>query len=113
MMEEDKKYKYLFKIVLIGDASVGKTCLVRRYAKGFFVGSPGATIGVDFLMKNVDVDGEIVKVSSELTGSTIYFSTNIDIFFKTIVKVSVNLKNQRLSRLSQKQFENQIKQSDN
>ena len=62
-MDEDGKYKYLFKVVLIGDASVGKTCLVRRYAKGFFVGCPGATIGVDFMMKSVNIGEETVKVS--------------------------------------------------
>lgn len=62
-MEDEQRYKYLFKIVLIGDASVGKTCLLRRYAKGYFVGNSGATIGVDFIMKNVDIDGDTVKVS--------------------------------------------------
>jgi GTPase SAR1 family protein len=61
-MGDDSKYKYLFKVVLIGDASVGKTCLVRRYAKGLFIGNPGATIGVDFMMRNVDINDEIIKV---------------------------------------------------
>jgi GTPase SAR1 family protein len=61
-MGDDSKYKYLFKVVLIGDASVGKTCLVRRYAKGLFIGNPGATIGVDFMMRNVDINDEVIKV---------------------------------------------------
>lgn len=61
-MGDDNKYKYLFKVVLIGDASVGKTCLIRRYAKGQFIGNPGATIGVDFIMRNVDINDEVIKV---------------------------------------------------
>lgn len=66
-MEDEQRYKYLFKIVLIGDASVGKTCLLRRYAKGYFACNSGATIGVDFMMKNVDIDGDTVKVGHKST----------------------------------------------
>lgn len=55
-------YSYLFKIILIGDANVGKTCLVKRFAKGFFAPSQGPTIGVDFTIRTVEVDGEKVKL---------------------------------------------------
>lgn len=55
-------YSYLFKIILIGDANVGKTCLVKRFTKGFFTPSQGPTIGVDFTIRTVEVDGERVKV---------------------------------------------------
>ena len=60
---EMEDYSYLFKIILIGDANVGKTCLVKRFAKGFFTPSQGPTIGVDFTIRTVEVDGEKVKVS--------------------------------------------------
>ncbi|XP_035681263.1 ras-related protein Rab-30-like [Branchiostoma floridae] len=55
-------YKFLFKIVLIGNAGVGKTCLVRRFTQGLFPPGQGATIGVDFMIKTVDVDGDKVKL---------------------------------------------------
>lgn len=55
-------YKFLFKVVLIGNAGVGKTCLVRRFTQGLFPPGQGATIGVDFLIKTVEVDGEKVKL---------------------------------------------------
>lgn len=55
-------YKFLFKVVLIGNAGVGKTCLVRRFTQGLFPPGQGATIGVDFMIKNVEVDGEKVKL---------------------------------------------------
>jgi GTPase SAR1 family protein len=58
-------YKYLFKVVLIGNASVGKTCLVRRFCQDVFPTGQAATIGVDFLIKTVDVNGERIKVCIE------------------------------------------------
>ncbi|XP_068907253.1 ras-related protein Rab-30 isoform X3 [Tenebrio molitor] len=55
-------YKFLFKVVLVGNAGVGKTCLVRRFTQGLFPPGQGATIGVDFMIKTVDVDNEKVKL---------------------------------------------------
>ncbi|KAK7473395.1 hypothetical protein BaRGS_00035368 [Batillaria attramentaria] len=55
-------YKYLFKVVLIGNAGVGKTCLVSRYTKGFFPPGQMATIGVDFMIKTIEIDGDKVKL---------------------------------------------------
>jgi Ras-related protein Rab-1A len=49
-------YDYIFKVLIIGDASVGKTCLLHRYARGTFSESYLSTIGVDFVLKQVEVD---------------------------------------------------------
>lgn len=57
-----EEYKYLFKVVLIGNAGVGKTCLVRRFTQGLFPPGQGATIGVDFMIKSVEIDNEKVKL---------------------------------------------------
>ena len=59
-------YKFLFKVVLVGNAGVGKTCLVRRFTQGMFPPGQGATIGVDFMIKTVEIDGEKIKVSISL-----------------------------------------------
>ncbi|XP_048514659.1 ras-related protein Rab-30 isoform X1 [Athalia rosae] len=55
-------YKFLFKVVLVGNAGVGKTCLVRRFTQGLFPPGQGATIGVDFMIKTVEVENEKVKL---------------------------------------------------
>lgn len=57
-------YKYLFKIVLIGNAGVGKTCLVRRFTQGDFPIGLGATIGVDFIIKPMEVNGKLPRTIS-------------------------------------------------
>ena len=75
-------YKFLFKVVLVGNAGVGKTCLVRRFTQGMFPPGQGATIGVDFMIKTVEIDGEKIKVSIVLNckgneNNTVYKSINV------------------------------------
>jgi len=49
-------------VVLIGDASVGKTCVVQRFKHGVFVERHGNTIGVDFMLKTIELDDKKIKV---------------------------------------------------
>lgn len=55
-------YDYIFKILLVGDSGVGKTSLIRRFTKGYFSSTIGSTIGVDFCVKSLEIDGEKVKL---------------------------------------------------
>lgn len=52
-----RQKRNVFKVVLLGDSSVGKTCLLRRFVRNDFSSDYKATIGADFLSKDVDVDG--------------------------------------------------------
>ncbi|ESW96476.1 GTP-binding protein YPT31/YPT8 [Ogataea parapolymorpha DL-1] len=54
-------YEYLFKIVLIGDSSVGKTNLLSRFTRDEFNPDSRATIGVEFATRTVEIDGKRVK----------------------------------------------------
>ncbi|XP_028942542.1 ras and EF-hand domain-containing protein [Antrostomus carolinensis] len=47
-----------YKIVLAGDAAVGKSSFLTRLCKNEFRGNTSATLGVDFQMKRLIVDGE-------------------------------------------------------
>ena len=49
----DDNYDYLYKVVLVGDATVGKTHLLSRYIKGSLPKAPTATIGVEFATRTV------------------------------------------------------------
>jgi small GTP-binding protein len=53
----------IFKVVIAGDANVGKTSLIRRYCTEMFEETRSATNGVDFQIKIADVDGKPVKLS--------------------------------------------------
>ena len=52
----------VFVVILIGDVSVGKTCLLSRFLKDSLPKSTSPTIGVEFATKNVTMkDGATVK----------------------------------------------------
>jgi len=53
---------YLFKIVLIGDAGCGKTSLMKRFVDDIFHCDTLTTIGVDFSIKTLTIDGATVKL---------------------------------------------------
>lgn len=42
-----------YKVIVLGDSGVGKTCLINRYISGFYVDSYTATLGVDFKVKRI------------------------------------------------------------
>ncbi|XP_028314826.1 RAB33B, member RAS oncogene family a [Gouania willdenowi] len=52
----------IFKIIVIGDSGVGKTCLTYRFCAGKFPDRTEATIGVDFRERLVEIDGEKIKI---------------------------------------------------
>ncbi|ELP84581.1 hypothetical protein EIN_171560 [Entamoeba invadens IP1] len=53
---------YLFKLLLIGDSGVGKSCLLLRFADDTYTDTHIATIGVDFKIKTVQINGLNVKL---------------------------------------------------
>jgi len=57
------KNQYEFKVVVLGDKGVGKTCLVLRFIEGYFAPKQQSTIGAFFLTKKVTLpDGSICKM---------------------------------------------------
>ncbi|KAI0927851.1 GTP-binding protein of the rab, variant 2 [Taiwanofungus camphoratus] len=55
-------YDYLFKLLLIGDSGVGKSCLLLRFAEDAFTDSYLSTIGVDFKIRTIELEGKTVKL---------------------------------------------------
>ncbi|MFX1600479.1 MAG: Rab family GTPase [Promethearchaeota archaeon] len=55
-------YDYTFKILLLGDASVGKTSFTKRYCYNIFNPSERLTIGVDFHIKTIEFPNKSIKL---------------------------------------------------
>lgn len=62
------QHRRIFKIIVIGDSNVGKTCLTYRFCGGRFLDRSEATIGVDFREKTVEIDDELIKLQIWDTG---------------------------------------------
>ncbi|XP_042300680.1 ras-related protein Rab-8A-like, partial [Sceloporus undulatus] len=57
-----KTYDYLFKLLLIGDSGVGKTCALFRFSEDAFNATFISTIGIDFKIRTIDLDGKKIKL---------------------------------------------------
>jgi len=75
-------YDYLFKLVLIGDSGVGKSCLLLRFADDAFTESYISTIGVDFRFRTVKIDKKIVKLQIWDTAGQERFRTITSAYYR-------------------------------
>jgi len=57
-----KSSDYLFKYLVIGNSGIGKSCLLIRFTDDTFSDSYVTTIGVDFKIKTLDIDGKSCKL---------------------------------------------------
>lgn len=56
------KKKYILKIIVVGDAGVGKTSLMHQYVHRRFTNQYKATIGADLLKKDITLDEKHVTL---------------------------------------------------
>mmetsp|Transcript_97292 Transcript_97292/g.280049 ORF Transcript_97292/g.280049 Transcript_97292/m.280049 type:complete len:203 (-) Transcript_97292:1-609(-) len=56
------EYDYLFKLLIIGDSGVGKSCLLLRFTDDTYTDSYTSTIGVDFKIRTTELDGKTIKL---------------------------------------------------
>ncbi|KAG2391802.1 hypothetical protein C9374_013287 [Naegleria lovaniensis] len=65
----DSDYDVICKLLVIGDSSVGKSCMLLRYSDDRFLENHMATIGVDFKLKKETVGNYKAKIQIWDTGS--------------------------------------------
>ena len=72
-----KSYDYLFKLLLIGDSSVGKTAILLRFADDSFSPNFISTIGIDFRIKTIEIRGKKIKLQIWDTAGQVRIIRNI------------------------------------
>ena len=60
--EYHKNYDLNFKIILIGNIGVGKSCISLKATKGIFLEEYTSTVGFEFYCFNVKIDNKIIKL---------------------------------------------------
>ncbi|KAL1460118.1 hypothetical protein WDU94_012056 [Cyamophila willieti] len=105
--------KVLLKVVMLGNVAVGKTCLLNQFVDKKFSNQYKATIGADFLTKEVLLDDRIVtlqiwdteRVVSSKTAQRWCQSQNDMPYFETSAKEGRNVEQafETIARLTQKQ----------
>lgn len=62
IMAGTRNYDFLIKLLLIGDSGVGKSCCLLRFSEDSFTPSFITTIGIDFKIRTIELDGKRVKL---------------------------------------------------
>ena len=76
-------YDYLFKILVIGDSGVGKSCLLMRFTDDKFTESFISTIGVDFKIRTIIVGGKVVRLQMWDTAGQERFRTISSSYYRS------------------------------
>lgn len=72
------------KIISMGDGGVGKSCVIKRYCEEKFVSKYISTIGIDYGVKPVVVDGREVRVNFwDLSGHPEFFEVRNEFYKDT------------------------------
>ena len=61
-MEGQEEPSSIYKLILVGPDNSGKSCLLLRYCDDVFTESYISTIGVDFKVKTINVNGNYIKL---------------------------------------------------
>jgi small GTP-binding protein len=75
-------YDHLLKIVVAGDSAVGKSCLLSRFVDNSFAQTYTSTVGVDFKIKTMEVDGTTVKLQVWDTAGQERFKAIVNSYYR-------------------------------
>jgi small GTP-binding protein len=73
--DDHNQYDLSFKLIVIGDSGVGKSCLTLKATKNLFENNYSATVGFEFFTFNIKINDKIIKLQIwDTCGQEIYKS---------------------------------------
>ena len=57
-----QSYAYVFKYIIVGDSSVGKSCILLQFTDKRFKSTHDLTIGVEFGSRTVQINDKAIKL---------------------------------------------------
>uniref|UniRef100_A0A914XE54 Uncharacterized protein n=1 Tax=Plectus sambesii TaxID=2011161 RepID=A0A914XE54_9BILA len=91
----DQNFDYMFKLLIIGNSSVGKTSFLFRYCDDSFTSAFVSTVGIDFKVKTVFRGDKRVKLQiwvSHCNSNATRSANPCSEFFETSAKENINVK---------------------
>lgn len=76
------EYDYIFKLLMIGDSGVGKSSLMNRFSDNLFNETYINTIGVDFKIRTIELNGKVVKLQIWDTAGQERFRTIVSSYYR-------------------------------
>ena len=88
--DDHTQYDLSFKVIVIGDSGVGKSCLTNQAAKNIFEDAYQATIGFEFVLFNVKINDKILRLQIwDTCGQELYRSLITNFYRNTSLAVMV------------------------
>ena len=88
--EDYLKYDLIFKVIVIGDSGVGKTCLSHKATKNIFEENYTATIGFEFFSLNIKLNDKVIKLQVwDTCGQELYRSVVTNFYRNTSLAILV------------------------
>lgn len=81
-MSKAKDFDYLFKLVIIGDTGVGKSCLLSRFSDNTYTENYISTIGIDFRFRTIKMNQRILKLQIWDTAGQERFRTITSAYYR-------------------------------
>jgi len=83
--KNEDSYDFLYKVVLTGDSSVGKSNLLSRYTRNEFNLDSRSTIGVEFAARSIEVEGMTIKAQIWDTAGQERFQAITNAYYRNAV----------------------------